>query len=170
VNSVFFVGATNDILTAAADGTVRVWDAERGIETRRFTLANAAGRTLGIKTAALSATFTQIFVGLNDNTVRLLRVLPEKEDLVSWTLSSRFIRPLDCNEKILYGILEPVQQVFVAENTTVAVVDSTNRVIATLTAGEAVQVLSAATSDTVTICAANQVEGSVVAEQLQLGE
>ena len=69
VRSAVFDGDGNRILTAAADGTIRIWDA-----TSYQQLAEFRGSGVGLNRAALSSDGTQIVTAGDDGAARILNV------------------------------------------------------------------------------------------------
>jgi WD40 repeat protein len=173
VNGTAFVPVTDDIVTASADGTVRVWDANTGIEVRRYILTNDRGRTVSVKSVALSGNGSHLLVGLSDNTLRLLLIVPEKDNLIAWVQANRFVRDLNCNEELQFGISESSEQVFVdaGDGVFLSVFDAANNVVASLPQGTPVRLLNGGEADAngrVPVCTLDGVEG--LADLGQLAE
>ncbi len=163
VTGVAFVG-DGDMLSASSDGTVRLWDSINGFELRRYSLTNERGRLAGVKTMSVPLNGNQVLVGLSDATLRLLQLLPEKEDLLEWTRANRFIRDLTCDERIQFNIEDILAQGFAdpQQGTVISLFNDTGSVVANLPDGTPLRVL--ATSDEngrIRVCTADGQEGFV---------
>lgn len=117
VNQVAFVADSNAVISASSDGTLRLWDIETGAEIYRYTVQNSFGRAVAMRAVAVKGNGRKAITGMADSTVRQWEILPTIDSLIQWTLDNRFIRPLDCNEEIIFGLQETLpieQQAFIA--------------------------------------------------------
>ncbi|MCU0511860.1 MAG: TIR domain-containing protein [Anaerolineae bacterium] len=168
INGVAFVPGSHDIVSGSADGTVRVWDVDSSIELRRVAITSERGRAIRIKTLALAADGNTILLGVNDtpdNTLRLIQIIPQTPDLLAWVAQNRFVRPLNCNERLLFGLADGRGQVFVQTEAGgfLPLRDDTGRVLASLPQRTSLQLLQAALPGVaqVRVCTPDGVEGLV---------
>jgi len=171
VTMVAFTPDGSDVISSSSDGTVRVWSVDDGIEMRRFTMQSDRGRTIAIKSLSVTADGSRALAGLGDNTVRLLRLLPDKNDLLVWAESNRFVRPLACDERLLFGIEDPSQTVFVNSTEALPLSDYDGTTIMPLSFGTPLRLLTDPTPDDslVFVCTPDGQEGFVDASGIVSG-
>jgi WD40 repeat protein len=83
------------LLSAAFDGTIRVWDLGSGFEVRRYVLDDR----LSVNSAVISADEQTIITGLTDGRVRLWRLYPTLDSLLAWTFNNRFVPEISCAQR-----------------------------------------------------------------------
>jgi WD40 repeat protein len=163
VTGVAFTPNGEDIISTSSDGTVRVWSVEDGIEMRRLVIQSDRGRTIGFKTLSITADGSRALGGLVDNSVRLLRLLPEKTDLLEWARANRFVRGLTCTERLLLGVEDPTNTVFVGGDEYLPLIDASGAALDSLESGTPLRVLHDETPEDalLPVCTPDGMEGFV---------
>lgn len=163
VSGVAFTPNGEDIISVSSDGTVRVWAVQDGIEMRRIIVQSDRGRAIGFKTLSVTADGSRLLGGMLDNTVRLLRLLPDKQDLLEWARGNRFVRGLTCTERLLFGVEDPTNTVFVAGNEALPLTDASGVALDSLDAGTPLRVLRDETPEDALlhVCTPDGAEGFV---------
>lgn len=116
VNSVEFVANSSAIVSASSDGTLRLWDTATGAEIYRYTVTNNFGRVVPMRVVDVNKAGEKAITGMGDATVRLWQILPTVSSLGDFVLNNRFVRTLNCNEEITFGLRSTIQnqqQVFI---------------------------------------------------------
>jgi len=163
VSGVTFTPNGEDIISSSSDGTVRVWSVDDGIELRRVVIQSDRGRTIGFKTLSITTDGSRALGGLLDNSVRLLRLLPDKTDLLDWARANRFVRGLTCTERLLFGVEDPTRTVFVASEEALPLIDEGGVALASLDPGTPLRVLAdpVPEDDLLHVCTPDGAEGFV---------
>ena len=104
VRHVAFVPGGSALISGSDDGTVRLWDTASGFELRRYSIQNDEGNVVAVRSMATGADGNLAVTGMSDRTMRLWQFIPDREDLLDWTLNNRFVRELDCNERLFYNV------------------------------------------------------------------
>lgn len=101
------------LVSAAADGTIRVWNLETGQEVHRL--------DTGIQVLSLSinADMTMALIGNNDETARLINIIPPAlDETVHWAQANRYVPEFTCQERLQYRLnLDEACQVELGINT-----------------------------------------------------
>ncbi len=87
------------IITAAPDGTVRLWDLNSGQEIHRLDTG------IQIRSLAVNDDMTMALIGNNDETARLLDITPSSlEDTINWTQANRYMPEFTCEERLQFRL------------------------------------------------------------------
>jgi WD40 repeat protein len=97
------------LFSGSGDRTARAWDIETGLEIRRF-----EGPDEAITSVDLSANGRRALTGSEDGTLRVWRIDP-LEDLVTWALEYRHVRPLTPNECSVFRVPGDCESTEIAE-------------------------------------------------------
>ncbi|MFW5749105.1 MAG: SH3 domain-containing protein, partial [Chloroflexota bacterium] len=93
----------DQVVTSSEDGTLRLWDTDRGIELRRFAI-DSGERFTGLDVTTSGQT---VLTGLSTGIVQEWRLLPQPADLLAWMGTFRFVKEPDCTERARFQI-EPL--------------------------------------------------------------
>ncbi|MHB8627515.1 MAG: nSTAND1 domain-containing NTPase [Aggregatilineales bacterium] len=100
--AVFEAHFSPDNLTAFAgsgDSTSTLWNLSTGQVIRRY-----GGSNSGAYTSAFSPDGTSLMTGFVDGTIALWRIDSSLDSLLAWVHANRYVRPLACQEQILYQL------------------------------------------------------------------
>ena len=170
VQGISFMPGESQIVSASADGTIRFWQVSNGAEVGRFDLVNDFGRPLAVRLLLLDADGQRLLTAQSNNTLRLWRSYPNRDILMEWVRENRYVRPLNCNERLAYNLEAEGsgEQVFVGVEpgnflNLRSEPDPNSSLIASLSAGAPLRLLgaslAAAEAEWTFVCTADGLEG-----------
>ncbi|MEZ4866972.1 MAG: caspase family protein [Caldilineaceae bacterium] len=100
VHTVAFSADGHTLLSGGEDQTVRLWNRETGAEMFRF-----EGHASTIQKVRYLPDGTHLLSRANDGDLLLWQMpITNATELVAWTTKNRYVRPLTCDERLLYNV------------------------------------------------------------------
>jgi len=95
ITAVDFSHDGSKILTAATDGTLRLWDTTTGFEVRRFAISEPHG----INSAMFSLDGQTALTTATDGSLKIWRLLLTPQDMLKWIAATRYVPEPTCAER-----------------------------------------------------------------------